>query len=410
MQFLSLSALTVLAVTVVSSALGHVYFEERFDDGSKWETRWKVPSKYEKGSLGQFKLSHGKWFADEKINYGLQTTEDARFYALSTKFTPFTNKGKPLILQLSVKHEQSIDCGGGYIKLLPADTDQSTFNGDSPYYIMFGPDHCGNKHHVHVIVNYQGKNHLIKKHISAPSDDLTHIYTLVIRPDQTYSVYVDGEEEAKGSLTEDWSFLPPKTIPDPSAKKPADWVDEKEIEDPEDKKPEDWDENQPREIPDESAVKPADWDDDMDGKWVRPMIDNPKWKPVWAPKKIKNPAYKGPWAAPQIENPEYRTDDSIYKFDKIGGVGIDIWQVKSGTIFDNILVTYSLEYAEKVAKQVYKELKDKEVKARDEWVAANAPKVEPSTDDSNKEASEKQPEKKAAAAPIDDEDDDDGEL
>jgi calreticulin len=377
MQYLSIPVLvTVASSLLITTTLSHVYFEERFEDGSKWEKRWKVPSKYSKGSLGKFVLSHGKWFADEKINYGLQTSEDARFYALSTKFTPFTNKDKPLVIQFTIKHEQSIDCGGGYIKILPSDTDQSTFNGESPYLIMFGPDHCGNKHHVHVIVNYDGKNHLIKKHIPAPSDDLTHIYTLAIRPDQTYSVFVDGEESAKGSLTEDWSFLPPKTIPDPSAKKPADWVEEREIDDPEDKQPEDWDENQPRQIPDDSATQPADWDEEMDGKWVRPMIDNPKWKPTWTPKKIKNPAYKGPWAAPQIDNPDYRTDSNIYKFDNIGGVGIDIWQVKSGSIFDNILLTDSLEYAEKVAKKVYKDLKEKEVKARDAWVAANTPKTE----------------------------------
>ena len=48
---------------------------------------------------------------------GIQTSTDARFYHASAKFEPFSNDGKSLVLQFTVKHEQSIDCGGGYIKV-----------------------------------------------------------------------------------------------------------------------------------------------------------------------------------------------------------------------------------------------------------------------------------------------------
>jgi hypothetical protein len=37
-----------------------------------------------------------------------------------------------------VKHEQNLDCGGGYIKLAPSGVDQAKFGGDSEYSIMFG--------------------------------------------------------------------------------------------------------------------------------------------------------------------------------------------------------------------------------------------------------------------------------
>lgn len=74
---------------------------------------------------------------------GLQTSEDARFYALSKKFKPFSNKGKPLVVQFSVKHEQDIDCGGGYLKVFDCKLDQKDMHGESPYEIMFGPDICG---------------------------------------------------------------------------------------------------------------------------------------------------------------------------------------------------------------------------------------------------------------------------
>lgn len=69
---------------------------------------------------------------------GLQTSQDARFYASSARFESFSNEGKPLVIQFTVKHEQKIDCGGGYVKVFPADLDQAEMHGDSSYYIMFG--------------------------------------------------------------------------------------------------------------------------------------------------------------------------------------------------------------------------------------------------------------------------------
>lgn len=69
-------------------------------------------------------------------------------------------------------------------------------------------------------------------------DELTHLYTLILRPDQTYEVKIDNEKVESGSLEEDWDILPPKKIKDPEAKKPEDWDDRAKIDDPEDAKPE----------------------------------------------------------------------------------------------------------------------------------------------------------------------------
>ena len=69
---------------------------------------------------------------------GIKTAQNARFYGLSAKFDKFSNEGKTLYVQFSVKHEQSIDCGGGYVKIFPSDLDQSDMHGESPYNIMFG--------------------------------------------------------------------------------------------------------------------------------------------------------------------------------------------------------------------------------------------------------------------------------
>ena len=317
------------------------------------------------GEAGKFKLSHGAFYGDAEEDKGLQTSEDARFYFYTAPTEEFSNEGKKLVVQFSVKHEQSIDCGGGYIKLLPASTKAEDFNGDSEYAIMFGPDICGSdQHKVHVIFNYKGKNLLIKKEIQCETDQLTHVYTLILNPDNTYEVRIDGTKKESGKLEDDWDFLPAKTIKDPNVSKPADWVDDAMMDDPNDKKPEDWDKI-PKQIADPDAKKPEDWDDEADGEWEAPKIDNPEYKGDWKPKKIKNPAYKGKWVHPEIPNPEYSEDKNLYLHKNMGKVGFDLWQVKSGTIFDNIIVTDSIAEAEALMEQTWTANKDAEKKAFD---------------------------------------------
>ncbi|MBN3317112.1 CALR protein, partial [Atractosteus spatula] len=348
----------------------------RFPDA--WKTHW-VESKH-KSDYGEWKLTAGKFYGDAEKDKGLQTSQDARFYALSSQFKAFSNEGKTLVVQFTVKHEQKIDCGGGYVKVFPADLDQADMHGDSQYYIMFGPDICGySTKKVHVIFNYKGKNHLIKKEIKCKDDELTHLYTLILRPDQTYEVKIDNEKVESGSLEEDWDFLPPKKIKDPNAKKPEDWDDRAKIDDPEDVKPEgmsdcdpftgrgtvrvlDWD--KPENIPDPDAKKPDDWDEEMDGEWEPPMIPNPEYKGEWKPKQIDNPNYKGVWVHPEIDNPEYTPDSTIYKFDNIGVLGLDLWQVKSGTIFDNFLITDDEKAAEEFGKETWGVTKVKTLKEK----------------------------------------------
>ncbi|XP_022318558.2 calreticulin-like [Crassostrea virginica] len=340
------------------------YFREEFDSES-WRDRW-VESTFKGADQGKFAWTAGKFYGDADKDKGIQTSQDAKFYGISSKLEkPFSNEGKPLVIQFTVKHEQNIDCGGGYIKLYPKDLDQKKLHGDSPYFVMFGPDICGpGTKKVHVIFNYKGKNLLCKKEIRCKDDVFTHLYTLVVNPDNSYVVKIDNEKVESGQLEEDWDFLPPKKIKDPEAKKPDDWDEREKIDDPDDKKPEDWD--KPEHIPDPDAKKPDDWDDEMDGEWEPPQIDNPDYKGEWKPKQIDNPDYKGKWVHPEIDNPEYTPDSNLYKYDDIGAVGFDLWQVKSGTIFDNILVTDDEKYAEEVGKKTWGETKDPEKKMKDE--------------------------------------------
>jgi len=344
------TSLFAIVLGLIALSTATVYFKETFD--GDWEKRW-VPSTFKEaeGTQGKWDVSAGKFYGDAQADKGLQTTQDARFYQISAAFPEFSNKGKDLIMQYTVKHEQKIDCGGGYMKILPAEgVDQKTFNGDSPYNIMFGPDICGTStKKTHLIFNYKGKNHLINKEIKAESDEFTHVYTLILKPDNTYVVEIDGAEVASGSLKEDWDMLPAKEIKDPKASKPADWVDEKMIADPEDKKPAGWDDI-PKEIADPEATKPEDWDDELDGEWERPMVSNPEYKGEWTPKMIDNPAYKGEWVHPVVPNPDYYEDENLYLFEHNKFVGFEIWQVKAGTIFDNIIITDDLAEARKLAE------------------------------------------------------------
>merc|ERR1712039_738319 len=165
----------------------------------------------------------------------------------------------------------------------------------------------------------------------------SHLYRLVVKTDNTVRVEIDEEKIYEGSLKEDWELLKPKEIPDPDDKKPSDWVDDSMIDDPETKKPEDWVEE--KRIVDPEAKKPDDWDDEEDGEWEAPMKDNPEYKGEWSAKRISNPAYKGFWEQKKIANPEYKDDDSLYKYADFGFLGFDLWQVKGGTIFDNIIIT-----------------------------------------------------------------------
>merc|ERR1712100_315411 len=149
---------------------------------------------------------------------------------------------------------------------------------------------------------------------------------LHIKGDGTYEILLDGQSKASGNIVDAWDFEKPK-MDDPSDKKPSDWVDEEMMDDPEDKKPEGYDDIA-KEIADPEATKPDDWDDEDDGEWEAPMIDNPK--------------FKGEWVDPEIDNPDFKDDKELYaRCEKCEYVGFELWQVKSGTIFDDIIVTDS---------------------------------------------------------------------
>ncbi|KAJ2802019.1 hypothetical protein H4S07_004788 [Coemansia furcata] len=390
----ALAALAALA----SSTLGRVYYEETFSAPDSIDAFKATKAR---DDVGAIKLSRGQWYGNENGS-GLQISEDARFYAYSAKLKrPFNTKGKDFVVQFTVKYEQDIDCGGAYLKLLPPTLDPAKFDGDSEYEVMFGPDICGSTNRrVHAIINYNGTNQQIDKVIQPRGDQLTHQYTFWVKPDKTFEIRIDNKVQEEGKVEDFWKVLPEKQIPDPDAEKPEDWVDGPVmIDDTEDVKPEDWVDG-PATIPDPDATRPEDWDDDMDGDWEAPMIANPEFKGEWKARQIKNPAYQGEWTAPMIDNPAYEEDEDLAVFN-IGYVGIDIWTVKSGTIFNNLLITDDIDYASQFGNSTWADFVEQEIAAKKVIDDIESKKLEEERKAKEAEAKEAEEKEKAEAKEAD---------
>jgi len=377
-----------------------VYLAEHFDDlsllGKKWiKSNSKKPDVDEE--LAQY---DGKWSIEElerfplKGDRGLVLSSESRHAAVSSKLDkPFKfDNGKSLVIQYEVAFQKPHTCGGAYLKLLTEGSgtkDLTQFNDKTPYSIMFGPDKCGPTSKVHFIIRHKNpKNNTIsEKHClklkteeKIFNDHEPHLFTLVIKPDNSYSFLLDRELQYEGDLLSDDDFsptiIPPKEIIDKNDVKPEDWDERAKIPDESAIKPDDWDESEPENIPDDSssmpddwlenepthisdtaAVKPTDWDNDMDGEWEpplinnpkcedrsgcgpwsRPLMKNPKFKGKWKQPLIDNPNYRGKWTPRLIQNPDYFYDQNPLRSSPIGAVGFELWSISDKIYFDNILI------------------------------------------------------------------------
>merc|ERR1711991_967618 len=104
-----------------------------------------------------------------------------------------------------------------------------------------------------------------------------------------------------------------------------------------------------------------------------------------SPRMIDNPAYKGEWEHPLIPNPDYKEDKELYvRCKDCTHVGFELWQVKSGTLFDDIIVTDSFAEAKEYAEKTYTEKKAE----ADRQAAENAAADEEDDDDEDEEHDE----------------------
>jgi len=182
-------------------------------------------------------------------------------------------------------------------------------------------------------------------------------------------------------------------IPDPDARKPSDWDEDAPalIDDPTASKPDTWLSDEPQEIPNPEAFKPEDWDDELDGEWEAPMVPNPKCVQfgcgVWKANQIPNPAYKGKWETPLIDNPAYKGEwkpkqipnpnyfemKDPHKIEPIGAIGIELWTMTDGIMFDNFFIGYSKTEADTFAETTWVKKRSEESRIKQEEDAKNAP-------------------------------------
>ncbi|XP_046747740.1 calnexin isoform X1 [Diprion similis] len=386
---------------------GFAYLAEHFDDPEHFRKQWVLSEAKKDDTDEEISKYDGIWKLEEASKYaqegdtGLVLKSKARHAAISAPLSrPFYFDDKPLVVQYEVILQDGQECGGAYLKLLTLDSqhkDLKLFNDKTPYTIMFGPDKCGNDHKLHFIFRHQNplNGSFEEKHCKKPKDRLEdafkdkqpHLYTLIVRPDNTFQVKLDNSVVNEGSLLDDFTppVNPPLEIEDPNDKRPENWDEREKIPDPLAIKPEDWDEDAPAQIideeavmpdgwledesamiPDSSAIKPEDWDNEMDGDWEPPMLSNPlcekapgcgPWKqPLkqnprfrgkWLAPLINNPNYKGKWMPRLIHNPAYFNDEHPFKMTPIFAVGFELWSMSPDILFDNLIITDSEEVAKK---------------------------------------------------------------
>ncbi|XP_010217980.1 PREDICTED: calmegin [Tinamus guttatus] len=384
---------------------GEVYFTETFDGIL---AGWVLSKTKKEDTDDNISKYDGRWEVEElKENTvpgdrGLVLKSIAKHHAISAMLTkPFIFDDKPLIVQYEVNFQEGIDCGGAYVKLLSRsdDLDLEYFFDKTPYTIMFGPDKCGEDYKLHFIFRHKNPKtgEYDEKHAKQSVADLkkfymdkkTHLYTLVLKPDDTFEMLIDQSVVSKGSLLEDMipPVNPPKEIDDPNDKKPDDWDERAKIPDPNAVKPDDWDEDEPlkiedpdavkpegwlddepKYIPDPHAKKPKDWDEEMDGEWeapqipnpkcetapgcgpwVHPVMNNPKYKGKWKPPMIDNPNYQGIWRPRKISNPDYFEDLHPFEMTAVSAIGLELWSMTSDIYFDNFIICSEKEVADRWA-------------------------------------------------------------
>lgn len=399
-KFLVASLAVASHATEPLTSLEGALFFEGFDD--TWETRWVV-SKDSKFT-GTWKHATYSEPQGVKGDKGLEVGNEARQHAVSTVFKEAIDpKDKGIVVQYELHNKKTIQCGGAYIKLLTASDELSAdgFTDASPYTIMFGPDKCGSTNKIHFIFRHKNPKtgEFEEKHYAMPPsptmvENKTHLYTVIVGTDNTVKILVDNKEVSgkTKSLLKDGDFTPnvnpSEKIDDPEDKKPDSWIDSAMMTDPDSVKPETWNEDAPmmivdpsaekpeawlddapEQVPDPAVAQPDDWDTEEDGDWEAPMIpnpsceapggcgewkapeiNNPDYKGKWNPASITNPDYIGVWAPQKIANPDYFYDEQPYAMTPIGGIGIELWTMQEGSLFDNILVANDPAVAEKAAK------------------------------------------------------------
>jgi len=275
---------------------GNAFFADPFASQESIGSTWGLSSS---SKDGESKFD-GRWSVESNSanpdDLGLVVKDKAKHHAISAKvnkkvdFSELHDAQKQFVVQYEVKYQDSMECGGSYLKLVAESETEFTsesFNDKSLYSIMFGPDKCGLDSKIHFIVNYKNSvnGKVEEKHAKTSSnfkemfsDGNSHLISLVLDYDGSFEIFVDQNSVNSGSLLTDMTpaINPPAEIDDPSDVKPSDWDDKEKIPDPMATKPEDWDEEAPKFIEDTEATMPEDWLEGEEEYVPDPEADKPE--------------------------------------------------------------------------------------------------------------------------------------
>jgi hypothetical protein len=270
--------------TALPSQPDHPYFYFQSFGDRYWHEDWVTTTLT--NYTGEWKVELISTSDDEKM---LFTKSRSSHYGISAQFPRrlhLTNKS--LVLQYELRAEEGLDYGGAYIKLFAGDSFfPETLSKSTPYVVMFGPDRSAGSNKIHFIFHYQDRttgttreSHM-RENPPMIADKLTHLYSLIVRPDNSFEILIDCQLVRWGSLASD--FDPP--------------VIATEL----------FDEDVPEMIPDPEIERPADWDD-----------------------------LAGPWVPVLVKNPAFELRKSF--FEPIAGIGFELWMVDSQVGFNNVYV------------------------------------------------------------------------
>jgi hypothetical protein len=132
--------------------------------------------------------------------------------AVSHRFPrPINVANKTLVLQYEMRAQFRYRCLTAGIKLFSdPQFDPSTLTNETEYTILFGPDVCAFSRVAFELGFRNPDTNRIEIHNftdspPAPKDRKTHLFTLIIRPDATFSILIDTEQKKEGNLFYDLS-------------------------------------------------------------------------------------------------------------------------------------------------------------------------------------------------------------
>lgn len=355
-------------------------YYENFSDESV-NKRWFFTTAENYGTKWRHDLTRAKQTrANEKC---MVVADKNKTHIISTKFDDFivTDKTETLIIQYETRNMFIYSCATVLMSVMIDDFNSKELTNKSKRYLDFGPSFCSFKGSIVLnLYTESGDNvisHKLKKTIPIPVDEIQHLYTLILKPNNNFELMIDSRSMYNGSFAN--SFTPPivepEFIDDINDRKPSNWDDREMIEDLNARKPEYWDKipemipdparskmpkgwliNEQPKIPDPFDEKPDDWNTEIHGEWKPnlvpnpkckrapgcgpwkpPMIRNPKYKGEWKRPLIKNPAYKGEWEPRQVKNPNFIKKE-VVDLPKIKGISFTIWSEYHDVMFTNVLI------------------------------------------------------------------------